>query len=325
MGTLPTVELSADEAPIKHVAARSRDDVLVRLWIRETNKFQRLTEQEEIAVAQRIEQGDQCARIRFIEANLYLVVAIARKFSSPGLSFLDLVQEGNIGLMKAIDRFDWREGVRFSVTAAWLIRGPILKAVAEQGSTICLPDYAFWNLRKILATRSTLREQLDREPTAADMAAALGMVPETVESLLAVAGATVSLEEPIGDDERAASIEDVIADRSRSSPAQTLQESDRDEEIRSLLATLTEREARVIKMRFGLEADDREYTLREIGRRFQPAIGSEAVRQIERKAIGKLRRRLQTFRPLESRGRRFRRPWRQSWRLQPTQCGDRCR
>lgn len=257
----------------------------VKQYLKEIGKIPLLTVEEEIDLAVRIAENDDSAKRRLEEANLRLVVSIAKKYSGRGMQFLDLIQEGNLGLIKAVEKFDYTKGFKFSTYATWWIRQAITRAIADQARTIRIPVHMVETINKVKKAQSQLLHQYGREPNADDIAELLDMAPEKVREILRVAQDPVSLETPIGEEEDS-HLGDFIPDEDAVSPAEAATQALLKEEIENALASLTPREAKVLKLRFGLE-DGHPRTLEEVGREFQ--VTRERIRQIEAKALRKLR------------------------------------
>ena len=273
-----------DENAVNTTDAGESDAVMT--YLREIGRVPMITHDREIELAKRIEMGDREAMKQFILANLRLVVSIAKRYVGRGLTLLDLIQEGNIGLIRAVQRYDWRRGHRFSTHATWWIRQAISRAVADKGRTIRLPVYANTALNRIRRERQRLLQELGREPTEEELAAATGLDPIRMVELQAAPGAPVSLELPVGEDEEQ-ELGDVLADTESASPedlatTQTL----KDEVQRVLEAVLTPRERLVLQLRFGL-GNSQAHPLEQVGREL--GITRERVRQIEAGALAKLR------------------------------------
>jgi len=273
-----------DENAVNATDAGESDAVMT--YLREIGRVPMITHEREIEVAQRIEEGDRDAMKQFILANLRLVVSIAKRYVGRGLTLLDLIQEGNIGLIRAVQRYDWRRGHRFSTHATWWIRQAISRAVADKGRTIRLPVYVNTALNRIRRERQRLLQELGREPTEQELADATGLDPVRMVELQAAPGAPVSLELPVGEDEEQ-ELGDVLADTESASPediatTQTL----KDEVQRVLEAVLTPRERLVLQLRFGL-GNGQAHPLEQVGREL--GITRERVRQIEAGALAKLR------------------------------------
>ena len=273
-----------DENAVNATDAGESDAVMT--YLREIGRVPMITHEREIELAQRIEEGDRVAMQQFILANLRLVVSIAKRYVGRGLTLLDLIQEGNIGLIRAVQRYDWRRGHRFSTHATWWIRQAISRAVADKGRTIRLPVYVNTALNRIRRERQRLLQELGREPTEQELAEATGLDPVRMVELQAAPGAPVSLELPVGEDEEQ-ELGDVLADTESASPediatTQTL----KDEVQRVLESVLTPRERLVLQLRFGL-GNSQAHPLEQVGREL--GITRERVRQIEAGALAKLR------------------------------------
>ncbi len=256
----------------------------LRLYLRAIGRAQLLTAQQEVALARRIERGDMEAKQQMIEANLRLVVSIAKAYLGRGLTFLDLIQEGSIGLIRAVEKFDYRRGYKFSTYATWWIRQAVTRAVADKGRTIRIPVHMVERLNKVTHAERALLQRLGREPTAAEVAAELGLTVHDVRDVQRMAQQPVSLEKPVGDDEDAA-LGDLVEDQTAESPFEIAADRLRCENLHRALAALPEREREVIEMRFGLSGD-RPYTLEEVGRAFN--VTRERIRQIETHTLKKL-------------------------------------
>ena len=257
----------------------------VRMYLKEIGKVPLLTADEEIELAQRMEEGDEEAKKRLAEANLRLVVSIAKRYVGRGMLFLDLIQEGNLGLIKAVEKFDYRKGYKFSTYATWWIRQAITRAIADQARSIRIPVHMVETINKLIRVSRQLLQELNREPTPEEIAKEMNMPVERVREILKISQEPVSLETPIGEEEDS-HLGDFIKDENVPVPdkaaAYTLLREDLDE----VLKTLTEREQKVLCLRFGLE-DGRARTLEEVGKEFN--VTRERIRQIEAKALRKLR------------------------------------
>ena len=257
----------------------------VRMYLKEIGKVPLLSAEEEIDLAKKMEQGDDEAKKRLCEANLRLVVSIAKRYVGRGMLFLDLIQEGNLGLIKAVDKFDWRKGYKFSTYATWWIRQAITRSIADQARTIRIPVHMVETINKLIRISRQLLQEYGREPTPEEIAAEMDISEEKVREILKIAQEPVSLETPIGEEEDS-HLGDFIPDDDVPAPAEAAAFSMLKEQLVEVLDTLTDREQKVLKLRFGLD-DGRARTLEEVGRRFD--VTRERIRQIEAKALRKLR------------------------------------
>ncbi|MBZ4656214.1 MAG: sigA [Thermoanaerobacter sp.] len=257
----------------------------VRMYLKEIGKIPLLTPEEEIELAKRIEQGDEEAKKRLIEANLRLVVSIAKRYVGRGMLFLDLIQEGNLGLLKAVEKFDYRKGYKFSTYATWWIRQAITRAIADQARTIRIPVHMVETINKLIRVQRQLLQELGREPTPEELAKEMGMPEEKVREIMKIAQEPVSLETPIGEEEDS-HLGDFIPDEDAPAPAEAAAFTMLKEQLMDVLDTLTPREEKVLRLRFGLD-DGRARTLEEVGKEFN--VTRERIRQIEAKALRKLR------------------------------------
>lgn len=257
----------------------------VRMYLKEIGKVPLLSAEEEIELAQRMEEGDQEAKKRLAEANLRLVVSIAKRYVGRGMLFLDLIQEGNLGLIKAVEKFDYRKGYKFSTYATWWIRQAITRAIADQARTIRIPVHMVETINKVKKANSQLLHQNGREPTADEISEYLEMPVDKVREIMRVAQEPVSLETPIGEEEDS-HLGDFIPDDDALAPADAASMSLLKEQLADVLKTLTPREEKVLSLRFGLE-DGNPKTLEEVGKEFN--VTRERIRQIEAKALRKLR------------------------------------
>ncbi|MCL6637692.1 MAG: RNA polymerase sigma factor RpoD [Alicyclobacillus sp.] len=257
----------------------------VRMYLKEIGRVPLLSAQEEIELAKRIEQGDEEAKRRLAEANLRLVVSIAKRYVGRGMLFLDLIQEGNLGLIKAVEKFDYRKGYKFSTYATWWIRQAITRAIADQARTIRIPVHMVETINKLVRVSRQLLQELGREPTAEEIAAEMDMSPEKVREIQKIAQEPVSLETPIGEEDDS-HLGDFIPDDDALAPADAAAYELLKEQLEDVLDTLTEREENVLRLRFGLD-DGRTRTLEEVGKVF--GVTRERIRQIEAKALRKLR------------------------------------
>ena len=257
----------------------------VRMYLKEIGNVPLLSTEEEVALAQRVEAGDESAKKQLIEANLRLVVSIAKKYVGRGMPFLDLIQEGNMGLMKAVDKFDYSKGFKFSTYATWWIRQAITRGIADTGRTIRVPVHMVETINKTLRMTRTLLQELGREPTPEEVAERLGVPVARVREVLKISRDPVSLDTPIGEEDDS-HLGDFIEDDSALSPADSAAFSMLREELSTALESLTDRERQVVQLRFGL-IDGRARTLEEVGKEFN--VTRERIRQIEAKALRKLR------------------------------------
>ena len=257
----------------------------IRMYLKEIGNVPLLSTEEEVALAQRVEAGDESAKKQLIEANLRLVVSIAKKYVGRGMPFLDLIQEGNMGLMKAVDKFDYSKGFKFSTYATWWIRQAITRGIADTGRTIRVPVHMVETINKTLRMTRTLLQELGREPTPEEVAERLGVPVARVREVLKISRDPVSLDTPIGEEDDS-HLGDFIEDDSALSPADSAAFSMLREELSTALESLTDRERQVVQLRFGL-IDGRARTLEEVGKEFN--VTRERIRQIEAKALRKLR------------------------------------
>jgi RNA polymerase primary sigma factor len=256
----------------------------LRLYLRAIGRVHLLTAEQEIQLARRIERGDMLAKQQMIEANLRLVVSIAKSYLGRGLTFLDLIQEGSMGLIRAVEKFDYRRGYKFSTYATWWIRQAVTRAIADKGRTIRIPVHMVEKLNKVVHVERQLVQQLGREPTPAEIAAELETTVREVRDVLRMAQQPISLEKPIGEEDES-ELGDFVEDQTAESPFELAAEHLRRENLRRALAALPEREREVIEMRFGLTGE-RPYTLEEVGRAFN--VTRERIRQIENHTLKKL-------------------------------------
>ncbi len=257
----------------------------VRMYLKEIGKVPLLTAEEEIDLAKRMEAGDEAAKRKLCEANLRLVVSIAKRYVGRGMLFLDLIQEGNLGLIKAVDKFNWRKGFKFSTYATWWIRQAITRSIADQARTIRIPVHMVETINKLMRIQRQLLQEFGREPTPEEIAEEMDLPEEKVREILKIAQEPVSLETPIGEEEDS-HLGDFIPDEDVPAPAEAAAFSILKEQLVEVLDTLTDREQKVLKLRFGLE-DGRARTLEEVGKQFD--VTRERIRQIEAKALRKLR------------------------------------
>ena len=281
-----SLELSEEDLvdPVDLAAEYNLDDP-VRMYLKEIGQIPLLNADEEVDLAKRVSEGDQAAKDKLTEANLRLVVSIAKKYSGRGLHILDLIQEGNTGLIRAVDKFDWTKGNKFSTYATWWIRQAITRAIADQARTIRVPVHMVEVINKATRCNRKLVQELGREPTVEEIAAELGLPVEKIIEANRTAADTLSLDTPVGDEEDT-SIGSFVEDERTPGPADATSNAMLAEALRDILSTLTDREADVLRMRFGME-DGRAHTLEEVGQSF--GVTRERIRQIENKAIRKLR------------------------------------
>ncbi|GGK18695.1 RNA polymerase sigma factor SigA [Caldalkalibacillus thermarum] len=257
----------------------------VRMYLKEIGRVPLLSAEEEIELAKRIEQGDEEAKRRLAEANLRLVVSIAKRYVGRGMLFLDLIQEGNMGLIKAVEKFDYRKGYKFSTYATWWIRQAITRAIADQARTIRIPVHMVETINKLIRVQRQLLQDLGREPTPEEIAEKMDFTPEKVREILKIAQEPVSLETPIGEEDDS-HLGDFIEDQDALAPSDAAAYELLKEQLEDVLDTLTDREENVLRLRFGLD-DGRTRTLEEVGKVF--GVTRERIRQIEAKALRKLR------------------------------------
>ena len=257
----------------------------VRMYLKEIGKVPLLSAEEEIELAKKMEQGDENAKKRLAEANLRLVVSIAKRYVGRGMLFLDLIQEGNLGLIKAVEKFDYRKGYKFSTYATWWIRQAITRAIADQARTIRIPVHMVETINKLIRVSRQLLQELGREPTPEEIAAEMDMSVDRVREILKISQEPVSLETPIGEEEDS-HLGDFIQDDNVPVPADAAAFTLLKEQLVEVLSTLTDREQKVLRLRFGLD-DGRARTLEEVGKEFN--VTRERIRQIEAKALRKLR------------------------------------
>ena len=257
----------------------------VRMYLKEIGRIPLLKREEEIMLAQKNEAGDKKAKDKLTQSNLRLVVSIAKKYMGRGMSFLDLIQEGNKGLIRAVEKYDWTKGFKFSTYATWWIRQAITRAIADQARTIRIPVHMVETINKLIRTQRKLMQDLGREPTDEEVGKELELTAERVREILKISQKTTSLETPIGEDDDSL-LGDFIADEGQISPYEATTKQLMLENVEEVLSTLTDREAKVLKMRFGLHGA-KALTLEEVGREF--GVTRERIRQIESKALRKLR------------------------------------
>ena len=257
----------------------------VKMYLKDIGKVPLLSAEEEIELAKRMEAGDEAAKKKLAESNLRLVVSIAKRYVGRGMLFLDLIQEGNLGLLKAVEKFDYRKGYKFSTYATWWIRQAITRAIADQARTIRIPVHMVETINKVTRVSRDLLQKLGREPLPGEVGEVMGLPKERVQEIMKIAQEPVSLETPIGEEEDS-HLGDFIQDESIPTPVEATNQTLLHEQLDDVVSTLTEREQRVIKLRFGWD-DGRPRTLEEVGKEFN--VTRERIRQIEAKALRKLR------------------------------------
>ena len=288
----PLVDEWAVEEPEEAVVADTSyiDDIAddsVRLYLREIGKIPLLTADEELALAKRVVSGEKKAKDQMAEANMRLVVSIAKRYVGRGLDLLDLIQEGNTGLLRAVEKFDPDSGFKFSTYATWWIRQAITRAIADQARTIRIPVHMVETINKLLRTQRRLTQELNREPTNDEIAAAMEMDVDKVEHIMKIKQDISSLDASVRDDEEDSVLGDFIEDEDAKPPSESASEQLLKEQVKQILGTLTEREQKILRLRFGLE-DGKSHTLEEVGQEF--SVTRERIRQIEAKALAKLRK-----------------------------------
>ena len=257
----------------------------VKMYLKDIGRVPLLTAEEEVELAKRMQENDQAAKKRLCEANLRLVVSIAKRYVGRGMLFLDLIQEGNMGLMKAVEKFDYQKGFKFSTYATWWIRQSITRAIADQARTIRIPVHMVETINKLTRVQRVLLQELGREPTPAEIAERMGVTEERVREIQKIAQDPVSLETPIGEEEDS-HLGDFIEDEKTATPSDSVASTMLKEQLLGVLDTLTPREEKVIRLRYGID-DGKPRTLEEVGREFN--VTRERIRQIEAKALRKLR------------------------------------
>lgn len=277
-------EVPSEESDISVPEGISIDDP-VRMYLKEIGKVPLLNAEEEVELAKRIERGETEAKRRLVEANLRLVVSIAKKYVGRGMLFLDLIQEGNLGLMKAVEKFDYRKGYKFSTYATWWIRQAITRAIADQARTIRIPVHMVETINKLIRVSRQLLQELGRDPLPEEIAEEMEISPDKVREIMKIAQEPVSLETPIGEEEDS-HLGDFIPDEDALAPADAAAYLLLKEQLEDVLETLTDREEKVLRLRFGLD-DGKPRTLEEVGQVF--GVTRERIRQIEAKALRKLR------------------------------------
>lgn len=291
----PLLDIPEENATVKKVKDEEIGGISedsVRMYLREIGQYALLNGEEEIRLAKRIERGDKAAKRRLAEANLRLVVSIAKKYIGRGLTLLDLIQEGNLGLHRAVEKFDYKKGFKFSTYATWWIRQAITRAIADQARTIRIPVHMVETINRYMRTQRELQQELGREPTHEELAAKLGIDLEKLEHIMKISQETVSLESPVGDDGDS-NLGEFIEDKTAISPEEQAIYQLMKGHVEESLSVLTPREQKILRMRFGLDNDDtsnsvRTHTLEEVGKEF--GVTRERIRQIEAKALQKLKK-----------------------------------
>jgi RNA polymerase primary sigma factor len=258
----------------------------VRMYLKEIGRIPLLNREEEIRLAQRAEAGDLKAKEKLTASNLRLVVSIAKKYIGRGMTFLDLIQEGNKGLIRAVEKYDWTKGFKFSTYATWWIRQAITRAIADQARTIRIPVHMVETINKLMRTSRKLMQDLGREPTPEEIGEAMEMDPDKVREILKISQNTTSLESPVGESDDDSVLGDFIADDRQISPYEATSQQMLRENVEEVLSALSDREAKVLRMRFGLSGN-KMMTLEEVGQKF--GVTRERIRQIEAKALRKLK------------------------------------
>ncbi|MBQ3293708.1 RNA polymerase sigma factor RpoD [Candidatus Saccharibacteria bacterium] len=282
-------ELSDEDLAITAENVDAFADDSVRLYLREIGKIPLLTPEEEADLADRIVKGDKKAKDKMVESNMRLVVSIAKRYGGRGLDFLDLIQEGNTGLLRAVEKFDPAKGFKFSTYATWWVRQAITRAIADQARTIRIPVHMVETINKVLRTTRKLTTELNREPTNEEIAEALGLEPDKVDYVMRIKQDIASLDASVGrdgDDEDSV-LGDFVEDEERDSPEESAANQILKEQLSEIIATLTDREQKIIRLRFGI-GGGRPHTLEEVGAEFD--VTRERIRQIEAKALSKLRK-----------------------------------
>ena len=278
-----------EEILVKEQYFDDATDDSVRMYLREIGKIPLLTGEEEFALAQRVLKGDKKAKDKMAEANMRLVVSIAKRYSGRGLDFLDLIQEGNTGLLRAVEKFDPDKGFKFSTYATWWIRQAITRAIADQARTIRIPVHMVETINKLLRTQRRMTQEFNREPTIEELAKELEMTPEKIEYVIKIKQDITSLDAGIGrdGDEEDSTLSDFVEDEDSVTPEESAATQLLKEQVREVLSSLSDREQKIIRMRFGLD-NGKNHTLEEVGQEF--AVTRERIRQIEAKALIKLRK-----------------------------------
>jgi len=281
------IGMSLEKKPVDEMAGlEAIADDSVRMYLREIGRIPLLNNEEEVKLAKRIEKGDIAAKRKLAESNLRLVVSIAKKYIGRGLSLLDLIQEGNAGLLRAVDKFDYKKGFKFSTYATWWIRQAITRAIADQARTIRIPVHMIETINKLIRIQRQLVQDLGREPTPEEIAQEMGIEVDKVEHIIKISQETVSLEAPVGEEEDS-KLGDFIEDEKHVSPEESTSQQLLKDKIKEFLGSLSPREQRILRMRFGLD-DGRTHTLEEVGQEF--GVTRERIRQIEAKALSKLKK-----------------------------------
>ena len=286
-------EVSDEDLAITPENVDAMADDSVRMYLREIGDIPLLSQEEELELAQKAVKGDKKAKDKLAESNMRLVVSIAKKYSGRGLDFLDLIQEGNTGLLRAVEKFDPEKGFKFSTYATWWIRQAITRAIADQARTIRIPVHMVETINKVMRTKRRLTQELNREPSDAEVAEAMGMDAEKIEYVMRIRQDIASLDGSVGrvgDDDESV-LGDFIEDSERDSPEEATANQILKEQIAEILTTLSEREQKIIRLRFGI-GGGRPHTLEEVGNEF--SVTRERIRQIEAKALAKLRKNKQT-------------------------------
>lgn len=284
-----TDEEEPDEATLNGQYLDDVSDDSVRLYLREIGKIPLLSADEELELAQRVKEGDAKAKDKMAEANMRLVVSIAKRYSGRGLDFLDLIQEGNTGLLRAVEKFDPDKGFKFSTYATWWIRQAITRAIADQARVIRIPVHMVETINKLLRTQRRMTQELNREPTIEELSKELDMEPEKIEYVMKIKQDIHSLDAGVGrdGDEEDSVLGDFIEDEDSATPEESASSQLLKEQVQEILSSLSDREQKIVRMRFGLD-NGKSHTLEEVGQEF--AVTRERIRQIEAKALAKLRK-----------------------------------